>query len=571
MKKSYYLKKCLVFVLGMLVSVSTFAQWNSDGHKLVTPETWEILDAESLTHTNGNSYVFYNTAKDGYDKIGSYLQIVDPAGNKLLGEEGLLVSGGKSTASWTAVNKHLFVDKDGNAVVVIPDFRHSISGENYSYSVYKISPSGEFLWGADGIDLNRGTYGGLQVCMNIVQLEDGSYAFAWTRYPDEGNATILLERLSSTGEFLWDNVTVNSPNYQCTYPYLVNAGNNQVVLVYAASDAYEILARKIDFDGSPVWAKDVSIYKNGFTITALQVILKVYPDPNGGVFVAWYDDRDNTNVESVYLSYIKPNGSYGFVAGGEGQKVGYSGYRGFYPDVFYNKNKNAVYVGWRETSATQNYERVMLQKLTLSGELLWTDDGVEVAAWSSGQVGSIFLQADNDDNVAVFYMQRVAGTAYGLVNGYVSSYSGEDGSQKWSKQIIKSDDNKEKSKLAPGQLVNNSWTASWKEASQNSVYLTKVSSATGSGIQTNDGGTSQFVVTKESSTTARFTLNMTGDLQSISLDVYDLSGKKMVQVYNGKVPSGKNSFFWNISSISHGVYIGVLKTANATYTQKIVL
>lgn len=572
MRKNYYFTKSIAVLLFLLASLSVSAQWNADGNIMVTPASWEILDSESQTYSNGSTYVFYNTAKDGYDQIGSYLQIVDSTGHKLLGNEGLLVSGKKPTSTMTVVNNHLLVDKDGNAIVIVPDYRHSTGEAVYSYTAYKISPKGEFLWGADGIDLNKGTYySSLQACMNIVQLEDGSYVFAWVSYPDDKDAFIHMERYSSTGESLWNNVTISDPSYECTYPYLVNAGNNQVIVVYAGSDAYEIFARKIDFDGSSVWAKDASIYQNGFTINALQVILDVHPDPNGGVFVSWYDDRNRTNVESVYLSYIKPNGTYGFVSGQGGQKVGYSGSRGFYPDVLYSANNNAVYVGWRETNAAQKYERVMIQKLSMSGELLWDENGIEVSPWATGQVGSIAVTPDKNDNISVFYMLRDPGTAYGKVSGWVKSFNGNDGSLTWSKQFIKSSDNLEKSKLSPNDFVKGSWTALWKSSPDNNIYLNRVTTGITSGVENHTAGTDGLTISKTANSTARFTFNSTSGLQDVDVSVYDISGKKVADIYNGKVPAGKSNFFWTTSSVGKGVYIGVVQTAGTKYTQKIIL
>lgn len=95
------------------------------------------------------------------------------------------------------------------------------------------------------------------------------------------------------------------------YPYLINSGDNQFILVYAKGSNQDLYARKIDFDGTSVWPEDTRIYRGGFGSIPLWTILNVQPSGDGGVILSWNDDRYYTNTESAYLSYVKPNGELG--------------------------------------------------------------------------------------------------------------------------------------------------------------------------------------------------------------------------------------------------------------------
>ena len=72
------------------------------------------------------------------------------------------------------------VDKDGNAIVVVHDLRNSPSEEQLlSYTIYKVSPEGEMLWGNEGLSIDGGISYETSAAMKVIQLEDGSYVFAW--------------------------------------------------------------------------------------------------------------------------------------------------------------------------------------------------------------------------------------------------------------------------------------------------------------------------------------------------------------------------------------------------------
>jgi len=75
--------------------------------------------------------------------------------------------------------------------------------------------------------------------MKIIQLEDGSYVCAWEV---EGTTTVYiqLQRISKTGELLWNEAVTRlySASTFYEYPYLVNAGNNQALVVFSKGMMY---------------------------------------------------------------------------------------------------------------------------------------------------------------------------------------------------------------------------------------------------------------------------------------------------------------------------------------------
>jgi len=401
------MKKKLLTVLMIAISMIVSAQWSNDPaeNNRITPLETEIYDFDIKVSKTGTSFITFNHPKNG--NTATFLQVVDVNGNMLFPEEGLLVSN-ETTLSWTLAGELLFVDDDGNAIIVVTDCRNS-SGYDISYTLYKVSPTGEMLWGENGLDLSGGMAHELVANMKIVQLEDGSYVCAWSIY--QGNdGYIQLQRISKAGELLWNEVDarIYENSTMIEYPYLVNAGNNQVIVVFARGSIFNriIKARKIDNNGNNVWEQDMNVYSSGgFGFTPLWVILRVIPDQMGGAFVGWFDDRDMTWTESTYIAHVKADGTHGFPTGELGEKIGHSHLRSFFPEMYFDKEEGFLYVAWRETNDTQSWQQMKGQKMKVpSGELMWGNNGKDIYPLTQNHAAAFYsIQSGGNDNVAIFF------------------------------------------------------------------------------------------------------------------------------------------------------------------------
>ncbi|MEG2337056.1 MAG: hypothetical protein RSC04_04880, partial [Bacteroidales bacterium] len=266
------MKKLTLFLMTFLLSSMAIAQWSSDPmvNKLLSEENKNIYTFETANFTNGDTYICYHVPVTG--AICTHLQILSKTGVKKLPENGLVISNHKNR-SWTVVNQKFMVDKEGNAIVVVQDCRNATDSNNaVNYTAYKISPSGEFLWGKEGVDLDRGKGYNLEAVMNIIEVGD-QYMFAWTRIGEKNTAAsafglyangiygssvkaaeeeipgyIVMERLDKAGKFVGTTQYLKDPTIPYNYPWIKNAGNGQAILVYAKGTNQDLMARKIDFD-----------------------------------------------------------------------------------------------------------------------------------------------------------------------------------------------------------------------------------------------------------------------------------------------------------------------------------
>jgi len=169
--KTYYLVLILFFSF-ISVSEIALAQWSSNPavNLAVCDTTGEQALAKIGSTSDGGCYISWFDTRSGSYAV--YLQRLDPLGNKLWAPNGLLVSSNQQSSS--LVDWDLIVDANDNAVVAFTDTRNS---GNLNPFVYSISPNGDFLWGANGIDLNPTS--DFQANPKLAKTDDGNIVVAY--------------------------------------------------------------------------------------------------------------------------------------------------------------------------------------------------------------------------------------------------------------------------------------------------------------------------------------------------------------------------------------------------------
>ena len=576
-------RNLLLVAAGLIGCISVMGQWNSDPAKnlQVWPDGKSFYSNEMGLTPDGSTWLCVNMpTKNG---VGTALQLIDADGN-IKFEEPLVVSD-FDAKTWTAVGQILFVDRDGNAIVSVVDQRYSAEGYE-NHSVYKISPEGEFLWGESGITLEGESVYDLAAGMRICQLTDGSYVFAWmhNRADNYNAVSIEMQRISAEGEMLWnmEDVRLYDEKTSYSYPYLVDGGNNQVILLYAKGSAQDLYARKIDFDGTPVWSEDTRVYNGGWGSIPIWSIITVSPAGDGGLLVSWNDDRYYTNIESAFMAYVKPNGEIGFTTE-NGQKLGYSGWRALNVKCVYDKSSDSFYAIWNECSSSQSWYRVVAQRITKDGELLWGENGLELKPMEQTSYGYLSAQGGADDEVAFFYMRNYAGT-FGDVEAFVTTVNVNDTTIRRESEFTKGDRVSEKSGLVSTPMHDGKyWVVKWtdggsvdEEEKVSRLYMQRINNDLSLGA--NDDGAVEGVKTETQSfealatlveNEAMFVTNMPNATQA-TLTVYNVNGALVATPFNGELAAGRQYIEWN-ADVPSGVYVATLSTTYGVETVKVVV
>ena len=59
--------------------------------------------------------------------------------------------------------------------------------------------------------------------------------------------------------------------------------------------------------------------------------------------------------------------------------------------------------------------------------------------------------------------------------------------------------------------------------------------------------------------------------QDVNINIYDIYGNKLENIYNGILNHGFHNFTWNANNYSAGIYIIKIKTRTALATEKVYL
>ena len=566
------------------------AQWSNNPaeNNLISPVTADTYNFEVGRTNDGNVFVTYIRPMGG--SSASILQIIDTKGIMPFSDEGINVSQ-RETWTWTLVGGLLLIDNDGNAIIAVTDCRNSFD-RKISYSLYKVSPTGELLWGEDGVDVSKGLAFDYIACMSMIQLEDGSYMCAWVNMEAGPPLTseIQMQRISSTGELLWSDKEMPQFNYADTYlPQLVNAGNNQAVLIFTRGSGRQLMARKIDFDGSSVWSEDLYIYRGGFTIPPIQVAIKVIPDQMGGAFVGWYDDRNFINKESTYIAHIKSNGQHGFASAEGGERIGYNDYlRSFAPAMYFDKENNALYVAYRETNSGQSWQQMTCQKMSIpSGELLWELEGKEIYPLATQSVSQYSIQEDGKGNIAIFFSYDKLDEPEITRAVHCVALINSNGEYVWKDEIIQfANCEGIKGNMASTKLINNTyWVAVWKDErrlegeteARSKIYMQRINidgtlgeieSATEKISISKSFSIIPSIITEYADIYVKTIKSGKGEI-----NLYSITGQKIETIYKGQFYEGLNTITWNVqkNKLSKGVYIVTLKTKTEYNSLRIII
>ncbi|MBR2051561.1 MAG: T9SS type A sorting domain-containing protein [Bacteroidales bacterium] len=566
----------LFLFFGML---SAYGQWiENQGIPIVTEGT-SIYDNKTVVGKDGTTYFLgycpnLKEAEDEYDTdnvVYEYrLQAIDKNGVRKFGDLGLLISD-YPNRSYCVVNDYLYLDKEGNIIVVVFDARAHEYEDLMGAYAYKISPEGEKLWGEDGVLLGNGR--DLVAAMRMVELTDGSIVFAWMRSHGQLLA-IDLQRITAKGEPQWEptEVGLNDETVTYQYPYLVDAGMNQFILVYAKGGAQDLYARKMDFDGTSVWSEDTRIYRGGWGSIPLWTILDVKPSGDGGVILGWNDDRSMTNIETAYMSYVTKDGEIGFSGASDNGdvKLNYSEFRNFNCKVMADPAGDGFLAFWRETSEGQSWQRMVMQKVSKEGELLYGDEGVMIADFEETNFGYNSIQPGNEGEAALFYMRQNAG--YGDVDVLYITFKTETGEFLMEEPHRLIAGTKERSSMTSHVCQEEGfWILKWKEDykdennnTQEKHLLYRLD------YRVNDTTSVENMITISDNfyhSNEQFMVKV-ANAGKAQIEIFDLMGRKIDDINNVELNAGLNTIAWTNKS---GAYIAKMTVNNEVLTCKILI
>ncbi len=586
---TYLMLTCFPFLL--------LAQW-TDNPMLNT----EILDSTgqqvqpkiAVDPENGESYIsWFSNFASGEPQWDVYMQRLDVSGNKMWSEDGLLISN-HPTISWTT-DYGLVIDNEGCAILVTQDVRTG----NRDVFAYRISPEGDFLWGADGIAITNDP--DAEYSPKAMVDQDGNIVFGYETSPADTSqkSEICLRKFSPEGQSLWDNITIISEDTtHCFQSHFLSAEDNSTIAVWIESVNTDTTvgywpkmypyAQKIDSDGNFVWANNVAI--DALPNMPLDFFSPpLISDGNSGFFIGWRAYPEDALFHSCYAQHINSDGVAQWTPNGvlASDSIGFMHYL---PSLTYLPQHDELFLFWSEEivyGAYDDHIAILGQKFSDTGERLWTNHGKLFDGWYPFYDTASFVEAirpSTADDFTVFFSRSnweyIPDTIPALK--IYAMQINREGDFVWdNEKSLVSSAIGQKGFFDISDLVQNQWIITWEDNrdepiyGEPGIYAQNISIDGNLGIITGINENNKFIANTllnfpnpfQNQTTIEYELTQEGN---VSLDLLDVNGRFIKHLYKGKKPQGTYSKQFDVSGLTPGLYLIRLQSGNAIVYRKMI-
>jgi hypothetical protein len=346
------------------------------------------FDTRVLLAPDNGWYVSWVDRGTGWD---IYVQRLDAAGTAMWPPGGVLAA---TRSGLATQGVDVAVDGEDHIVIAFHDVR---DGFNQIVAT-RISPTGEQVWGADGVQLTDVADSDYVGRPQVATPDDGEIVVAWSRNRGETTEDLRLEmqRLLPDGSPIWNELLTLTPQAGAAFWLcdLLASEDGAVIASWVHMlDWYaprHIWAQKFDREGSPQWGSPSpgnvphlvifdagSIQYGSFPVLA--------SDGAGGTVFSWY--RTYPGPLQVFAQHVGADGTELFPHNGAAVSIDPNERTA--PRACFNPDTGETFVFWVELVYGQSIKGVYGQKLDAVGNRQWGDEGVEIVRGSPTQHGEI--------------------------------------------------------------------------------------------------------------------------------------------------------------------------------------
>jgi hypothetical protein len=376
-----------------------WAQWPSDpAANMVISDMFgeETIPKIVATSDNGCYLSWWNNTSGHYCM---YLQRLNADGIPQWPDNGLLISDNPQDTWLTDYD--LAVDNADHAIIALNDLR---AGGDLDIYAYRISPNGDFVWGANGIAISDNS--GFEPDPRALVTSDGNVVIAW-----QEESIINLRKLSPDGIDLWDPAIITlTSTYPLSIPRLSAAENDAFVLqiLVAQGPNYynpkHLYAHKFDIEGNQLWGSTgIAVQTAGGF--GPQMRPAISSDNAGGAFSYWYDSR-NSELHA-FAQHILSDGSMAWTTNGVPLSTT-AGHLQMSPVCVSIPAIDGIMLFFENTDANQTNIGLYGQAIDSTGARQWGNGGIALVPMNSQP--KMLLRANRvESDAVVTYLENPIG------------------------------------------------------------------------------------------------------------------------------------------------------------------
>jgi hypothetical protein len=237
-----------------------------------------------------------------------------------------------------------------------------------------------------------------------------------------GNADVYAQHLDAAGNPVWapNGVVVVTQTGGQESPVLTKDGSGGLIVAWqdSRSGGYDIYAQALNSAGATRWTSGgIPIC----TASGNQVLQVAADDAAGGAYIAW---RDLRGLDSdIYVQRVNNAGTTLFSANGNAV----CDTTGLQSDVrILGDQQGGAFLVWRDRRTAATGSDFYAQRVSPSGSMLWTKNGVPVVTANSDQLGAVMVSDGRYGFITAWFDLR-SGVQYDIYAQRVR----QDGSRVW--------------------------------------------------------------------------------------------------------------------------------------------
>jgi hypothetical protein len=567
-----------------IFNINGTEQLEEDGELLVYGMD-NIADFPTIIPSNGD--INFTVWTDGrYGNYGTmpYMQRINASTGQVLEDEGgipLIPGSPFGTSDTLAIDvKKLKSVSDGNGGMFSVWIDNRWGEDNHVY-IQKVDADGNILWGDRGTPVAyEDTDAFDQKAPHVVPMDDGGAIVIYNQNDADYYVNLRAQRLDSNGQGQWTSedgsgYQINTDNSDYSILAVEQFNDGSILVVYKADFEFDLYAQRILLTGENAWDTPIALC-NEIELQDLATTMRLGDD----ILVVWEDQRRGAPILDIYAQRISADGTLSYTDNGlllvedANQQV----------SMALQLQGNYYWMAWEDRRDGSDFD-VYLQKYDFDGTPQFTPaNGILIGEDTHNQSAPEIL-VDEDDGIYIVWAESADNNLTDIRYLHLDSDGqkiSEDYPDMGLPLTLAFHNQSRPAVVSDGESgffsVWQDDRSTGKEVISN-IYMQRVNDWIVSVNNTPDiqpdGWALENAYPNPFNPSTRIAFKV-GVTSNVKLTVYDILGREVVKLVDGKREVGNHIVTWNGKNaagqmVSSGTYFYRLEADDAMMTKSMIL